>query len=132
MQLFSLTAQVLGRRYTVSVDNDGTGLVVHTPGGSHATRMLADAERLAHREMGMILRRAEQPGVPWGLHVSASSAQAIYGDWPMLPGPFEPSRLKHTPVARIYQMWHDGDGPLRALENAMKIVKAYVGRRMAA
>jgi hypothetical protein len=132
MQLFSLTAQVLGTQYAVSVDNDGTGIVVHAPDGPQAARTLAEAERLAHRAMAMILRRAERPGVPWGLLVSVAGVQAVYGEWPLLPGPAEPSRPQRTPVSRIREEWRDGDGPLKALENAMRIIEAYVGRRAAA
>ena len=132
MQLFSLTAQVLGTQYLVGVDNDGTGIVVHTPEGPEAARTLVEAERLAHRAMAMILRRGERPGVPWGLLVSVADVQAVYGEWPLLPGAGEPSSPERTPVARIRAEWRDGDGPLRALENAMRIVEAYVGRRAAA
>jgi hypothetical protein len=107
-------------------------LLVRTPGGAHSARTITDAEHQAHRAMGMILRRAERPGVPWGLLVEVGSVRAVYGEWPLLPGPGAPATRERSPVVMIRGEWRDGDGSLKALDNAMRIVHAYIGRRLAA
>jgi len=69
--------------------------------------------------------------VPWGLRVSVGAVSAVYGEFPGFPG--SPSAVdRSSPVVRIRSQWHDGQGPLAALENALRIVEAYAGRRAAA
>jgi hypothetical protein len=130
MELFSFTAQVLGRMYTATASNDGNGIVVQTPGGAEAARTIGKAEHIAHHAIALILRAAERPGVPWGLQVSVAGVQAVYGEWPRFMGRGGPAEV--TPIVRLREQWHDGDGPLRALENAIKIVRTYAGSHAAA
>lgn len=130
--MFSLQAQVVGRQYRVSAEHDATGIVVHTPSGPVAARSVNDAIRIAHRHIGLVLQRAQRPGIPWGLLVSAGGVQAVYGESPLLQVPVDTRRQPESPVSRLRRQWHDGDGPLAALENAMAIVRHYVARRAAA
>jgi hypothetical protein len=131
MQVFSLQAQVCGRQISATVTVTGAGLTVDTASGRLTARSLADAERLAERQIGLFLQRAERGGVPWGLYVSVGQVAAVYGDWPLLPGPASP-RASETPVSRIRSRWRPSDGAIRALENAMTIVRAYAQHRAAA
>lgn len=133
MQLFSITAQVAGFTHEATATNSGTGIVVTTDTGIRVARTISDATRIAAQDIGLFLRKAEQPGIPWGLQVAAGSASAVYGEFPLLSVPVQESRRREiTPVARIRRMWQDGDGPLAALENALRIIDAYTGRRAAA
>ena len=127
MSLFSPDAQVLGVEHHVSVDQTPNGLIVNGPSGGLRARSLAEAARIAARELGSFLERAQRKGVPWGLKVAVGEVAAVYGAWPLMPGPAEP-RPRPSSIARIRRLWRDSDGPLGALENALKIVEAYLGR----
>ncbi len=128
MSLFSLDAQVLGVEHHVFVDQTPAGLIVNGPSGGRQARSLADAARMAARELGSFLEAAQRHGQPWGLKVAVGEVAAVYGSWPLLSGPAEP-RPRPSLIARIRRLWRDSDGPLGALDNAIKIVEAYLGRR---
>jgi hypothetical protein len=83
--MFSLTAQVLGQQYAVEATWDGGTIVVQAPAGTAHARSIDQAVDIARRHLGVILQRAERPGVPWGLHVAAGGVAAVYGEWPMFP-----------------------------------------------
>jgi hypothetical protein len=127
MSLFSLDAQVLGVERHVSVERTASGLIVNGPDGAKRARSLAEAARIAARELGSFLERAQRKGAPWGLKVAVGQVAAVYGAWPLMSGPAEPG-VRPSLIARIRALWRDSDGPLGALENAIKIVDAYVGR----
>jgi|SRR5947209_10396637 len=129
---FSLAAQVCGNELTVSAEPTRFGYSVSSPEGIRAARSIGDALRLACREIAEFFEPARRPGVPWGLRVSVGDVGAVYGEWPLFPGPPDGSRRTDTPVSRIRRRWHDGDGPLAALDNARQIIEAYAGRRHAA
>ena len=131
VQVFSLQAQVCGHQLSATVSDAGGCLTVETASGPLSVRSLADAERVAERQIGLFLQRAERGGVPWGRYLSAGQVAAVYGDWPLLPGPASP-RASETPVSRIRSRWRPSDGPLSALGNAMAIIRAYSPRRAAA
>jgi hypothetical protein len=59
--------------------------------------------------------------------VAVGEVAAVYGSWPLLSGPAE-ARPRPSLIARIRRLWRDSDGPLGALDNAIKIVEAYLGR----
>jgi hypothetical protein len=124
--VFTLTAQVLGTQHTTSAERDDAGrIIVNTSNGPLGARSVSDAIRIAHRDMGEFLLPAQRPGRPWGLLVSVAGVQAVYGDWPLLPG--EPRRKPdNSLVHRIRSRWHDS-GPISALDNALEIVRAYLG-----
>jgi hypothetical protein len=133
-QGFELKAHFLGTRRSVSAGPDGYGWEVVTDQGRVEVRSLEQAIRIAEQHIGELLRRVgRKPG--WGLRVIAGPAAASYGDpdpqETSLPGqPTKPDAL----VARIRSRWQSGDSPVAALENALQIVRAYVGksRRQAA
>ena len=131
MQVFSLQAQVCGHQLSVTVSDAGGRLIVETASEQWSAQSLADAERVAGRQVGLFLQRAQRRGIPWGLYLSVGQVAAVYGDWPLLPGPASP-RASETPLSRIRSRWRPSDGPLSALENAMAIIRAYAPRRAAA
>jgi hypothetical protein len=131
MEVFSLVAQVLGTTRSDSVTGDGVGFTAQTSTGPQSARSLRQAIEIVRRDLGPFLQRAERSGVPWGLRVSVGAVSAVYGEFPGFPG--SPSAVdRSSPVVRIRSQWHDGQGPLAALENALRIVEAYAGRRAAA
>lgn len=127
--MFTLNAQVLGDQRTVSAEEDGLGITVTTSHGLRRARSVEDAIRIARDDFGEFLRHAQRPGVPWGLSVAVSGVSAYYGDVRFCRAggggaPLPDSDL----VVRIRRRWHDGQGPHAALENAIEIIHAYVGR----
>jgi len=132
MSIFSLDADVCGVKHRVSAESTAAGIVLMSPTGQQRARSLGEAVRLAAREIGLFLQRAENQSVPWGLHVSAGQAAAVYGCWPPLMGPPVDARPRPSLIARIRRLWRDGDGPIAALDNACKIIDAYTARARAA
>ncbi|MCD6726127.1 MAG: hypothetical protein LT070_02695 [Solirubrobacteraceae bacterium] len=127
--MFTLSAQVFGDQRTVSAEQDALGITVTTSRGPQHARNLNDALRLARDDLGDFLRRGERPGVPWGLCVSVAGVSAYYGDVRFCcsgggGGGLPSSEL----VVRIRRRWHDTQGPSAALENALEIIRAYLGR----
>jgi hypothetical protein len=127
-QGFELRAHFLGTRRSVSAEPDGFGWQVQTDSGRLEARSLEQAIRIGEQHIGELLRRVERkPG--WGLTVTAGSASASYGEpdplQVALPGgrPASPDSL----VARIYSRWNPGSSPVAALQNALQIVRAYLG-----
>jgi hypothetical protein len=132
VSIFSLDADVCGAKQQVSADHTQAGIVVTSQAGQVRARTVAEAIRVAARQVGLFLQKAERPGVPWGLRVSVGGVAAIYGRWPPLMAPPPDARLPPSDLSRIRKLWRDTDGPLAALENACKIIDAYAGRARAA
>jgi hypothetical protein len=126
--IFSLDAQVLGVERHVRVEQGPAGYVVSSSSGRAAVRTLGEAVRTAARDIGSYLERAQRKGAPWGLQVSVGEVAAVYGAWPPLSGPPPASRSRPSLVARIRRLWRSTDGPLAALDNAVKIIEAYAAR----
>lgn len=126
-RLFLLRAQVLGTERTVSAEADGFGITVHTSRGSVRARSVNDAIRIARDDMGDFLKTTKHAEGAWGLHVAVADVQAVYGNWPLLPGP--PSGApSDSLVTRIRSRWHDS-GPISALENAIEVIRGYLTER---
>ena len=131
--MFTLDAQVCGTPRTVSAESDGTGITVHTSGGPVRARSSQDAIRIAREDIGRFLQPAQRGGKPWGLRVVVRSVQAVYGEWPLLPsGGRGGGRADNSPVTRIRREYNESSGPLGALENAIRIIRAYVAAGRAA
>lgn len=128
--MFTLDAQVLGDQRNIRAESDGLGITVHTSRGPVRARHVNDAIRIAHDDLGEFLRPAHQrSGVPWGLCVSVAGVSSYYGDVRFCRGGGGGGGLPQSElVVRIRARWHDGQGPLAALENALDIVRAYLGR----
>ncbi len=132
MSIFILDADVCGAKHQVSAAHTRAGIVVTSQGAQVRARAIADAVRIAARQIGLLLQKAERSGVPWGLRVSVGDVAAVYGMWPPLMGPPSDVRPRPSEVARIRKLWRDTDGPLAALDNACKIIEAYAGHARAA
>jgi len=132
VSIFSLAADVCGAKQQVSADHTRAGIVVFLPADQVRARTVAEAVRIAGRQTGLFLQRAERPGVPWGLQVSVGGLVAVYGMWPPLMGPPSDARPHPSEAARIRKLWRDTDGPLAALENACKIIDVYARHARAA
>jgi hypothetical protein len=132
MVQFALAAQVCGNKFRVSASPTQFGYAVESPAGSRAARSASEALRIACRQTADFLDPARAPGVPWGLHVSVGEVAAVYGEWPLLPAPPDNRRPPDSPVSRIRRRWHDGDGPMAAVDNARQIVEYYAEGRRAA
>jgi hypothetical protein len=130
-QLFALEAQKCGtERHTEAVP-DGHAIIVYLDGQPVAARSSNDAIRLAHDYIGEFLKSAQRGGAPWGLRVTVPGGVAVYGEWPLVGGGGGSPDFRNAPLVRIRNRWHDS-GPLSALENAIEIIRAYVGRGRAA
>jgi hypothetical protein len=131
MFFFNLDAQVLGTKRSVRAEVDGLGIVVHYSEGIRRVRSWGDAIRVAERDIGEFIRPAGRPGVPWGLRVSVPDGTAVYGEWPLLPGPPSPD-FRRSLLSRIRDRL-SGPSASSALENAVAIITAYaLGGRAAA
>lgn len=126
MSIFSLTCQVGGVEYSVRAEPRGHGLVVLSDDGVDYARGLERATRCAGEALGPHLERARRGGLPWGLMVEVDGKRAVYGEWPLLPGPPEPQRRRRpSNLSRLRALWREEDGPLAALNNALRIVEEF-------
>lgn len=128
-QRFEISAHFLGHRRSVSALFDGYGWRVEADGVPVAAKSLDQAIRAAQMHVGELVGRVgRRPG--WGLRVETSSVSASYGDPDpeavLMPGG---AADPHSLVARIRDRWNDGDSAPAALENAVEIAWAYMGRR---
>jgi hypothetical protein len=127
--MFTLSAQVFGDQRTVSAEQDALGVTVTTAHGPQHARNLNDAIHLARDDLGEFLRRGVRSGVPWGLCVSVAGVSAYYGDVRFCRGAGGGGQLPSSElVVRIRRRWHNSQGPTAALENALDIIRAYLGR----
>jgi hypothetical protein len=122
MTLFSLTTQVAGRQESVRADSTVRAITVESARGSTAVADLSAATDLAGRILGPGLEAARRSGAPWGLHVEAAGYEAVYGDWPLLQIPT--GRPRPTAISEIRSRFRAEDGPIDALNNAIRIIEA--------
>jgi hypothetical protein len=130
-QLFSLGGQKCGLERHATAEADGLGITVSLDGEIVRARSTNDAIRIARDYIGEFLQSAQRGGRPWGLMVSVSGGNAVYGEWPLLGGGGGSPDFQNTPLVRIRNRWHDS-GPLSALANAIEIIRAYTPRGRAA
>lgn len=126
-QLFSLDAQKCGVERHARAEADGLGITVYTDGHPHRTRSSTDAITIARDYIGEFLRSAQGGGTPWGLRVTVNDGVAVYGEWPLVPSAGGNPSFQSTPLVTIRNRWRDASA-LSALENAIQIIRAYVGR----
>jgi len=129
MEIFSLKIQVAGFNHHATALSDGTGITVDTDSGPRAARTIGEAAREAREYLGPFLHDADRRKLPWGLLVSVSGVSAVYGAWPLLPG--GRGSVTEELVTRIRRQYKDGSA-LAALENALRIIRAYTPDRRAA
>jgi hypothetical protein len=124
--MFSLTARVCVDERTVSANADDLGgITVRTSSGLRHARTISQALHIARDDLGPFLARGQRRDVPWGLSVTVAGVSAYYGDVRFLGRGGGGGLPSNQLVVRIRRQWHDGQGPIAALDNALKIVRAY-------
>lgn len=129
MSLFSLQAHLFTETRFASLDQVGDRLILSTRSGQRQVRTVDDGIRLARMEIGSFLKRAER-STPWGLTVSVGGVSASYGE--PLPGSVPrvgPPPDPNSALVKIFSRWRPGDSAIAALDNAIELIRAYLGRR---
>ena len=134
--MFSFTARVCVDERTISAAADDLGgVTVQTSSGPRHARTINQAIHIVRDDLGPFLARAQRRDLPWGFSVTVAGVSAYYGDVRFLRGGAGRGLPSNELVVRIRRQWHDGQGPIAALDNALKIVRAYTeesrGRRAA-
>lgn len=132
MRVFTLRVQVAGHEHEVVGERRGRAIAVLTPQGIQGARSLHAATRIAANVLGPPLDQAERNGAPWGLYVEVGHNQAVYGDWPLLPGSLDDRRRKPSRLSKIRALWEEGDGAVAALNNAITIIEEFAEQQRAA
>ena len=134
MEIFALHAHVVGESRMVTVSNDGTGLVIDRDGDLAAGQSLDQAISAARAYVGELLMKAQRPEQVWSLTLRVGTITVPYGEQPpitVIPRGGRPIPRTDV-VSRIFSDYQEGDGPRRALENAIRILRAVTSSRRAA
>jgi hypothetical protein len=124
--MFKFTARVCVDERTVSANaDDFGGITIQTSSGPRHARTVNQAIRIVRDDLGPFLGRAQRREIPWGLSVTVAGVSAHYGDVRFLSGGGGGGLPSNELIVRIRRQWHDGQGPIAALDNALKIVRAY-------
>jgi hypothetical protein len=127
MSAVSMEAVVHTESRSVSIAHAGEGFALRTDKGARRFRTFNQALHEGREYLGPFLARAERrPTQPWGLRVCVSAGCAFYGPNPPRSvggggAPVPPAEL----LAKIRSEYHEGGGPLAALNNAIKVARAY-------
>jgi hypothetical protein len=127
MSVVSFNAVVHTESRTATISAVSPGFLLQTDGNGVHFRKFNQALHQAREYLGPFLASAERrPPPTWGLRVCVSAGCAYYGpNPPRLFGgggsPVPPAEL----LAKIRAEYREGDGPLAALNNAVKIARAY-------
>jgi len=133
MSIFSLTCQVGGVEHGVTAEQRTGGIALLTEDGVQFARSMERATRSAGEVLGPLLERARRGSLPWGLLVEVNGNQAVYGEWPLLPGPADPTRRRRpSTLSRLRALCREEDGPIAALNNALRIIEEFAGPQRAA
>ena len=122
----SFDATVLTERRTVTISAVPDGYRVQMDADVQLFRRFNQALNVARDYLGRLLVTAERRSLPWGLGVCVSAGCAFYGPNPPRAfggggAPVPPDQL----LAKIRADYRDGDGPIAALQNAVRIARAY-------
>lgn len=121
----SFDASVHQENRSATIADASGGYLLRTDAGTQQFRSLNRALTEARQYLGPFLAKAERRPVPWHFRVCVSAGCAFYGPNPPRSFgssvPVPPAEL----LAKIRSEYKDGDGPLAALVNAVKIARAY-------
>jgi hypothetical protein len=124
--MVSFAAEILARTRSASITTTPDGFCVTLDGPSATYSRCAQALNVAREHLGRFLATAErQRDLGWRLTVTVAAGSATYGTLPAQFGfggrPVAPDEQ----LVRIRGRYHDGDGPIAALQNALQIARAY-------
>lgn len=126
--IFELQAEFIDQRASARAERTPHGLIVTTIDG-HCQRAtgLPQAIRIACQEVGPLMERGDRMGEGWGLMVAVGRVSVGYGEWPTGPPPRQP-RPQDDLLRRILAEYRPRDGARGALDNAVKVIRAYADR----
>jgi hypothetical protein len=134
MEIFAMHAHVLGETRLVAVSNDGSGLTINRDGDLAVAHSVDQAISSARAYIGDLLIKAQRPEQVWSLTVRIGTITVPYGAQPpitVIPRGGRP--IPRTDViSRIFADYQEGDGPRKALDNAVRIVRAVTSSHRAA
>jgi hypothetical protein len=127
-------AHVVSESRLVAVTNDGSGLTIDRGGDLTVAQSIDQAINTAKAYIGELLMKALRPEQVWSLTIRVGTITVSYGSMPpivVIPRGERP--LPQTDrLARIRDDYQEGDGPRRALDNAVRILRAATSSRRAA
>lgn len=126
MEVFAMHAHVLATSRLVVCRRDGTGLTLDRDGDLSVAHSVDEAASKAGAYIKELLMRAQRPDQLWSLTIRVGGISIPYGAQP--PMPVLPRGGRSIPptdiVSRIYAEYREGDGPRKALENGLRIIRA--------
>lgn len=134
MEVFAIHAHVLNASRFVACHRDGTGLTLDRDGDPSVAPSVDEAASRARAYVGELLMRAQRPDVPWSLTIRVGGITVPYGDKPPMPviarggRSLPPSDI----VSRVFAKYREGDGPRKALENGVAVIRALTSSRQVA
>jgi len=126
MEVFAMHAHVLGASRFVVCRRDGTGLTLDRDGDPAVAHSVDEAASQAARYIRELLVRAQRQEHLWSLTIRVGGISIPYGERPPMPViPLGGRSLPSTDlISRIYAEYREGDGPRKALENGLRIIRA--------
>lgn len=126
MSRVTFDASVQGESRGAAVSAVSGGFRVQTDAGARVFRRYNQALNEVRDYLGPFLGLAERRAeLSWGLRVCVATGCAFYGPHPPFSGgggvPVAPDEL----LARIRRDYREGDGPISALQNALRIARHY-------
>lgn len=135
MEVFAMHAHVLNASRFAVCDRDGMGLSLDRDGDLSVVHSVDAAVSKAELYIKELLMRAQRPEQVWSLTIRVGGITIPYGAQPPMPAiPRGGRSLPPTDiVSRIFAEYREGDGPRKALENGVRIIRALTtSRRVAA
>lgn len=134
MEVFAMHAHVLSTSRFVVCRRDGTGLTLDRDGDLSVAHAVDGATSKAGLYIRELLMLAQRPDQPWSLTIRIGGISIPYGvqpPMPVIPRGGRPLPLTDI-VSRIYAEYREGDGPRKALENGLRIIRALTASRRVA
>jgi hypothetical protein len=109
-----------------AIASTADGLRVELDGQVQMYARLSHALNAVRDYLGPFLGTAERNReLAWSLTVTVSAGSAFYGTRPPQLGGGGPAVAPAEQLAKIRARYHEGDGPIAALNNALQIARAY-------
>lgn len=125
MELFQIHVQVLGESRSVVLAEEGGTLVASFDGMPRAFRTVDQTIAPTKAYLAEILIRAGTHG-GWSIDLRAGTTSVWYGDPPpiaAIPRNVGTPLPSNDGISKIRNRYREGDGPRRALDNAIEILR---------